>query len=270
MTTILGVKVSPESGEEGVVLGSDTQVTVFKKDGVIDSKKKGIKKIVSGKNWAIAHSGDDNKYLEIFNRILQGRKRYHSSAEIADGLVERAVSEYTASQKKRKTTRRTCEDFFTGPHFHLVNLVNSSTLRKYDMDEEDNEPELNTFLLATCPPKVGLWYIDSHGNMREVSDFGRDLEYLTMGSGSERVDNYIKGLLDDDRFDPSTLTIPDAIDIVTVGLHRAVRDPYTGGPLDLIILASKGVDPCGDNIRAALSNAEKKQIEEIKARYQTS
>jgi 20S proteasome alpha/beta subunit len=138
-----------------------------------------------------------------------------------------------------------------------------------DLETEDDEDfPSHDFLLATCPAKMGLWYIDNHGIMKEVSEYRRALNYLCIGSGAEKTIAYIKGLLDDDSFYPESVTISGAIRIVDAAIKRARRDPATGGPLDYVILTEReGVDYGGERMRRALNAAHDKDIEATCRKY---
>lgn len=267
MTSIIGIKVSSSDGVEGIVLGSDTQLNIEDNEGKFEEKRRAYKKIIHGKTWALAHAGDVDKHLDLFYGVLVGRKRYRSSEEIATKIIYESVSAWEDSYKMRieKREHNSYEDFFEKPHFKLVNLLNSSTLRFAKV--EDDEVSLHSFILATCPPKIGLWYVNGHGILTEVSSYERDIDYLCMGSGGEKCEKYITGLIEDEKFDPEKLTIPSAIDLVNNALHRAELDIYTGGPLDLAVLTNSGVDYYGDEIRQALVNAEREKIESIKSKY---
>ena len=267
MTSIIGIKISPEYGG-GVVLGSDTQLSTEDNEGKFKEKIKNYKKIIYGKNWVLVHAGEIDKELGVFNDILKGKKKNHVSSENSnvEQIINESISNYELKKQRRgKKKFQSYEEFFRKPDFELVNLLNTSTMKNADLDE-DEEIDLHSFLLATCEPEGGLWVIDTYGNLKSVNDFNRELDYLCLGSGSDKITSYVNGLLDDNLIDPYRLKIPEAIDIVRGALLKAERDPYSSGPLDLVVLTDK-VDYYGDRIRKAHTEAEKKEIKSIKEKY---
>lgn len=269
MTSIIGIKL-PE--KNCIVLGSDSQINIESDDGEFEEKVKAYKKIMYGQNWAIAHSGysgddNENKTFERFLGILNGEKKYRSSEEIARRLVEEAIENYEKSVSRTRKSKEEWSDFLAKSHFNLVNLLNTTIMRYAKYKSEDDSIDLTYFLLATCPPKLGLWYVDAHGNLRDVVSFRRDLDYLCLGSGAEKISNYIKNLIDDDKIDSDTITIPETIGVVKGALERAERDPFTGGPKDLIVLDKNGVHYYGDKIKEGLTKAENDIFDEIKQEF---
>jgi ATP-dependent protease HslVU (ClpYQ) peptidase subunit len=268
MTTIIGIKVSNEYAP-GVIIGSDTQLNIEEEE--LEEKRRNFRKIIYGRNWALAHSGDIDRHLGVFYSILLGkRRRYISADEVWDNIIKRAIENYSESKRGGKKERRGFEDLFARPHFNLVNLLNSSSIGgvKWEYEGNDEDVPLHNFLLGSCPPLMGLWYVDTHGNLREVSEFGRDFDYLSIGSGGKHAIEHMKEMGYSDRFDLDNLTLEDAIEIIweTLDLCRD-KDPNSGGPFDLVVLDKNGVHYYGDYIKNELKKAETYIKENIKNKH---
>jgi len=81
MTTILGIKTGSE--EEGIILATDTQINLY--DGETHTGKLISSKIRTGKNYAMAFSGNMDKYLEAFFSYIAGNREFDSLLKLLTG-----------------------------------------------------------------------------------------------------------------------------------------------------------------------------------------
>lgn len=252
MTTIIGIKTN--SGVEGIVLGADTQLSSIENGAL--TQKKTASKIVYGKEWVIGHAGlVDNEVYQFF-QVLSSQKKLVSLENTPNEIILRAVKrhdDYVKDQKIRDI------------HFQEVIMLNAKMMRR-DESELDN---LSKFVLSVYQTTSGLrlFEIDEFGNLKEPKK-DSDIEYTIIGSGEQIAERYIKRLIDEDEAPQFLITIPRAIDIVWKGLKEAQRDPYTNGPIDLVVLTKEGVIPYGKEIRDALISAETQKITTIKKKYE--
>lgn len=252
MTTIIGLKSN--SGIDGIVLASDTQLSYSDKTGKF-SEKKPMYKIVHGKDWAMAFCGIISNELYRFFQILRGQKKYGSSEEMANEIITRAVTNYERWKENPKL-----EDI----HFKEVNSLNTILKRNEAIDLED----LNNFILAINTESKGpvLFEVDEFGNLKEAPK-NKEIEYITIGTGEEIVERYVEETMEKEDVSPFILNIPIAIDLARKSLVKAQRDPYTGSSIDLMILTKPGIETTGKELRNVLTEAEEKFFSELKDRY---
>lgn len=245
MTTIIGIKA--ESGVEGIVLASDTQLNVLAEDE--ESIEKGsTRKIMYGKTWMIGCSGTYSRPFHVFQRMLLGQKR---------GFKEEAVERMISTAIQRYDQKR---PHLEGPHFVEVNSLNTEARR--DGAALD---DLHSFILAVNSPRLDLWEVDEFGNLKDPSKV-QDFDYFVIGSGSEKVKSYIDRLVLREKIQPQSVDIPAAIDICVGGLEAAEEDAYTGG-LDIVVMTKENIAPYGACITEALLSAKKSKLAEIKGKY---
>jgi hypothetical protein len=250
MTTIIGIHTN--AGREGIVFGSDTQLNYEDDDGRL-SEKRVVYKIIDGRDWMMGHAGGiDNNLYKFQNRLTQPKK-YKSSEEEAQEIILGAIQNYERGPRFRE------------PHFLQVNYL-STISRREGMTLED----LHEFILAAkYDSKIGMWHVDEFGSLKQPQK-DNEFEYITIGSGSDRVEKYFDEMVVDEKVDASTIDIPEALELIVRALHKAERDAFTGGAIDLTVLTAEGVDPYGRSIRKAVSDAERNLVGEIKQKYNGS
>lgn len=250
MTTIIGVKTN--FGDEGIVLGSDTQLNIISDPEEKPLTKRQTLKIIYGSTWALANEGrPDIPDIQQFLGILSGKKKHGSSDERANQIIAKSIENFDKGSK------------YDGPHFEEVLHYHMLAARR---GEDLND--MPTYVLAANKPRIGLWWVDAFGNLHESkSEKERRVEYICKGSGEDKVNEYIEGMVYDEKVDLSAIDIPVAIDIVVASLHKAEEDAFTGGPLDVVITTKSFVRPYGKRIREALEKAEEMSIQEIKKEY---
>lgn len=252
MTTIIAVKTNFPLGEEAIVLGSDTQLSIISDPEEKPMTKRRTLKIIYGSTWALANEGrPDIPDIQQFLGILSGKKKLGSSEERARQIIAKAIENYDKGPK------------YENPHFEEVLHYHMLAARKGE-DKDD----IPTYVLAANKPRIGLWWVDGYGNLHESkSEKERRVEYICKGSGEDKVNEYIENLVYDEKVDLSATDIPIAIDIVVATLHKAEEDAYTGGPIDMLVVTKQSVTPFGARIKKALDEAEMHIIRNIKAEY---
>jgi hypothetical protein len=252
MTGILAMKAN--AGEEGIVIASDTQVTLKTEEEMVE--KRPIFKIWLGKTWAMAHSGGFHNGLYRLQGLLAGQKRYDSSEDHVRSMIQRAVT------PNDKGLRRFVE----------IDDINCDIRSKSTIDD------CTEFIFAHTEPNLGLWQVHEFGvlqdykevNAKSEEDNEREFEYLFLGSAEDRIKGYIEDRLADSRnpLDPNNITIPIAVKEARGALDKARRDPYSGGASDIVVLTNRnGVDTWGKEIRRRMEHAEDKIYDEIIRKY---
>ncbi|MDP3698300.1 MAG: hypothetical protein Q8R47_01805 [Nanoarchaeota archaeon] len=242
MTTIIGIKAN--SGIEGIVVAADRQLNHYD-DPPAEKfiRKEQINKITYGRDWIIGDAGGVSNHFSVF---LNSKK-----AKMKE-MIYSAVQRYYQNPRSKKT------------HFPEVNEIN--TLVKRNGAEDDC---LHSMLLAAKVEKrIGLWYVDEFGNLKESAGTKEKKEfYLTLGTGEDYVAKHITALSEKGSIDHDAITIPEAINLATKCLEEAEQDPNTSG-LDLAVLTSKGVDYYGHSIQQTMEKQKKSMINRIKKQYQ--
>ena len=211
MTTILGITAN--SGVEGVVIAADRQINDYEDPPheVKFIKKEQTQKIAYGRDWIIADAGGVSNQFAVFLNLEKNKIKK---------MIYHAVQRFYEHPKSKK------------PHFPEINEINTWA-RRNDVEEDC----LHAMVLAAkVDRKIGLWYVDEFGNLKE----SKKEFYLTLGSGSEYVTKHLTALSEKGSFDQNAITMPGAIDLATICLEVAEQDPNTGG-LDLAVLTQKGV-----------------------------
>lgn len=250
MTTILGIQTN--EGVEGIVLASDKQINFYVDDKLIGRKKHG-KKIIIGSNYALAHAGTIDNFLLGFNRYLITQKK-----EEIKNMILKAVEKYKENPTHTK-------GWGFEPHFYEINSLNTAVMNR--REDENGEIDIHDFILAVNLPELGLYRVDGHGNLKESSK-NRPFKYLSIGSGSDKVYEYISGLVDNDEIDPSHITIPIAIQIVKKSFKKAEEEINTDGIPDYVILTKDSIRTYGDEIRKSMEDAYEKILNEIGLKYE--
>jgi 20S proteasome alpha/beta subunit len=234
MTTIVGIKTN--SGLDSIVLASDLQSS----DEEAETKFRIPRKIYVGDNWAMGDAGGDDKAVRRLYGKLRGNKNYGSNDNIAGEMLERAIKEKL---------------------FYEVRELNTE-LRKKDCSMD----ETHAFVFAVSKPELFLWKIDEFGNLKDPKE-DHDIDYVCVGTGRERVEKYIEGLLDEEKFDRDEINTNAAIHIARGAMKAAEGDVWTGLGYDLVILTKAGVKVWGKKIREVLEKAETDKLEEIAKKY---
>ena len=245
MTTIVGIKTN-YGPEEGIVMGSDTQLSYTDGDG--QAWKGRIQKIIYGQSVMLGHAGVVDRNLYDFQRTFLGQRK-GSSEEITLQLINQAMVNHNKGVRYKQT------------HFPIFNDLNALALR-----EGIPILDLHIFLLAINSPKLNLWEIDEFGNLKKSPRI-REFEYLAIGSGSDNALKYIDQTVMRAKVDASKINIPQAIDLVVTSLHRAAEDLNTGDGIDVVIMTYSKITSYGKRIRNALSKAEKDVIDKIKSEF---
>lgn len=247
MTTIIAIKAN--SGIEGIVLASDTQLSTYDDEGKLTEKGSTHTKIFYGKGWIMGHAGVfDNQYHQ-FRRLMSGRKKGYNEDKVAL-IVRLAIEKYE--------TRPKIEE----PHFIEVNYSNTMAKR-----EDPQCEDLHSYLLAVNTPRVAFWEVDEFGSLNSVADIeSRDFEYHAIGTGAESALKYIDRLVMKEKLDPKDITIPTAIDVIDESFTEAQSDIFTLG-LDLAVITKKGIKVFGKRIEEAVKLSRKQELESIKQEY---
>lgn len=250
MTTIIGIKAS--LGLEGVVFCSDTQLNHYVDEDLTKTEKDKADKIILSKKWMAGYAGAFDKDISHFLRVLSQPKKYGSTDSNSFNIISGAIERYSQGTKYKK------------PHFPEWNLYNSMARRKGTKVDD-----IGVLLMAAYfSGKADMWEIDEFGNLKQPQK-EREIEYLTIGSGSDEVEEYFKELLNDetsDKVDQSLIDIPTAIDLAVGALSRAESDPCTSG-INIAVLTKYGTQEYGDSIKTAVDAARKKEIKLIKRKY---
>ncbi|MEK6926695.1 MAG: hypothetical protein AABW50_05450 [Nanoarchaeota archaeon] len=255
MTAVIGIRTN--KGLESVVIGADTQMSFTKKDSDEIVGKKSVRKIVHGENWIMAFAGNMGDELYKFYKKLGGSKRYGSSEEIVNGMIFNAVKRYGECKKNLSK--------YEGLHFVEVAHLNASLMRREGFEFND----IPEFVLAIYSKESGveLFHVDELGNLNEP--IYEELDYVAIGSGSKKINNYIEELIDKEDGSQFPVDIERSIKIARGSVHAAAeREIYTGG-IDLAVLTEKGVDDYGPQIKEALIKAEDKKFDEIVSMYRS-
>jgi len=252
MTTIMAIKSN--SGIEGIVFGADTQLSLIEKGAF--AQKKSISKIIYRKEWIMGHAGAMDSDVYQFFQLFSSQKKSSQPENNPYEITLRAVKRYDDYKNDQK---------IRDIHFQEVITLNAKLMRKEGRDLED----LNKFVLALNQLEVGprFFEVDEFGNLKEPQKDG-EVEYIVIGSGEKIAEKYIDKIIDEDESPQFLVNISRAIDIVWRGLKEAQRDPYTNGPIDLVVLTKDGVSPYGREIREALMSAENQKITAIKKKYE--
>ena len=200
----------------------------------------------------IGFTGAFDKDRSHFLRVLSQPRRYDSAHRDSFNIILGTIERYNRGTGYKEL------------HFPEWNLYNSMA-RRNGMEVDD----IGTLLiLAYFSGKVDMWEVDEFGNLKQPQK-EKEIEYLTIGSGSSDVEDYFKELLNDetsDKIDRVPIDIPTAIDLAVGALSRAESDPGTSG-MNIAVLTKHGAQEYGDSIKTAVDAARKKEIKYIKRKY---
>ena len=250
MTSILGIKTNV--GEESIVIAADTQMSMYDLDKEITDKRF-IYKIWCGKNWALAHSGEVTKELYKFQGIMSGQKRYGSSEDIVQEIIEKAVTEDKKKQRR----------------FLEIDEMNCEIRTKSSLDN------CVEFILASTSPVFWLWYVHEFGRLLTYEEASknedREFEYIIIGSGSDRIQGYLEDRIADDKkpLDPNSINLKTALEESSKAMMKAKRDGATGGPTQIVVLKKSGLYIHGGReLKQRLDSEERDYWEDIAESYE--
>jgi 20S proteasome alpha/beta subunit len=227
MTAIVGIKSYSNSKE--IILAADSQMTDFEDNRIPVSKVTGFNKIANGKDWAMGFAGIYCPPLRSFFKNLK-------SEASSKNIIENAI------QSK---------------YFEEVNDLNTKIARKYGDDCSAH------FLLASSKPELGIYFVDKMGNVLE-RPVGEDdnLDYLTIGSGSDSARNYLERKIDNKYLDSDGLTHAMALKYAYESIEQE-DDLYTGGPIEIVVVKEDSVNNYGSRLRRAARKAVRTELEDI-------
>ncbi len=242
MSSVLGVRL-----EDCIFIGTDTQETEY--EGNMPIRKKTKSKIWCTSDWALAYVGAASSYLEDFRALLEG----HKSAE-----------EGWNPEKAKEMIKKS----FNGnePIFREVGELNRQMRRNGYKIEDTNE-----FLFAAINP-FKMWYIDECGNVLDYNGLcKRDdktpahLEHILLGSGEDRMREYIKFHIDDEDgiLHASKINIRTAPLAIAKILNHAQEDIATNGPISIIAVTKKGIYDYSKRFKKSAREAEIGEAEDI-------
>ena len=228
MTATVGIMAYADTRNKKIVLASDSQLNEVDEADTILSRTVDFNKIAYGSYWAMSFSGTFNKQISGFFRLIK-----HKSNE---PLVEKAVKE-KSFQEVIELNRKICR---------LSGL--------------DNVAE---FLLATIKPEIGLYFVDSFGNVLEtpVGD-EENSDYIALGSGKKFIKNFLEGSIGNRAIDQEGITPGLAVRLAYDSIDKN-DDPGTGGPIELFMLGEDGIKNYGERLRKAQKKALKDELEAI-------
>jgi 20S proteasome alpha/beta subunit len=244
MSTLIGIKTN--YGIERIVLGSDRQFSDYDEDDKM-VEKGDVQKIFCGKKWAIAYcGGGEIKELRRFFGVLRGDKRYGSSKKNADEILEKAVNEKNFSE--------VCE------------------LNRFVAKKDRSTECTYEFILGSNYPKLGMWQIDSYGNLLLPSE-DNEFEYIAIGSGADEAEKYIKsvvseGKIGEHEFDKDSVTSSVANRIAKRAIQAARSDASTGFGYDIVFISKgRSIEAWGDRIKKKMFQADREIEDEISAHF---
>jgi len=236
MTTLVGIKAN--EGREGVVIASDYQVSEEDGRGYLISKSP-RSKIDAGPFWAMAHAGGDALPVREFYKFLKGNKGNNPN-----------------KKKARSTILSAIDDL----HFPEVVELNTK------LSAKGNEEDAVSFLLAINDPELNLYLVDSYGNIKGPNDES-DFDYICLGSGGEKAENYIKDLLAQEKIDRDEISLKEAIYVARGAIGAAETEAGTGMGFNLVVLVKGEIGEYGKEMRSELRKTEEASLEKIVKHY---
>ena len=231
MTLIMGIKsYSLESDSREIILAGDSMVTYFEENEKIPvSKITGFSKIATGKYWAMGFAGTYTPPLRTFFRNL----------------------------KSEDTSKNTIENAIKKEYFKEVNDFNTRVAKKYGEDCSVH------FLLASSKPDLGIYLVDRMGNiLKEPVEEDFEGDYLFIGSGSEFAKNYFERKLGNRYIDRKEIGHSLAINSAYESVNKN-EDPFTSGPVELIIVKENKVINLGSKQTACQKRDGKKSLDNL-------
>lgn len=230
MTLLIGIRTN--YGTEGIVIASDRQLSESEDNGkgVVESKR-AVRKIFYGPFWAIGACGGDYREIIDFCRTVNVyRSTDTNKQKQAQEIVERAIRDRW---------------------FREVRDLNTLIMKKGSAEIG----ETASFILAVTKPKMAIWKVDEFGNFKDIPE-ENDFEYLSLGSGSDTADGYIKQQLAEERIDRDQITIQSARRIACGALSAANTVGSVGMGYDLAVLTGIEIKDWGSSIRRGLQRAQ--------------
>ena len=251
MTSILGVKAKTALNKDIIVIGADTQVSVYRGNRMI-SKEIKTKKIWTGDWGVIARSGgaEDSEELRDFYDLFKEREKRKPGNSISD-IITRAITPNAEGERV----------------FEEVNQLNRRLIMKKYISPSYE------FVLATINPSPSLWYVDDRGNVLDFDKLSKvydipetRLEHVTIGSGERKLERAIERKMKNKRGGINTLiyTPTELLLFVRESLHSALSvDPNTGGRIDIVAILGNKVFDYGRRIQKRLDDEERDEYENI-------
>ena len=311
MTINLGIKA-----EDGIVLAADSQFVFEEKDGKIETRPGA--KIHTGQNYALAITGDHDKYVEAFLGYLNGRRsledflnflatstrgvavpeefmppNVHSNAvaqrvkDLYEGNAKDLTGIEQALMDSREKSSNSPIDLMMVAWF-MRNLMYEGAidyaiktgyfrefgfLNRCALLRGRNADVNNEIVLAVNKPKLGLYHIDSFGNIFGVKN-SEGVEYVAIGRGAYLAQRYIGNQeYEDDPFvgehkELDRTTLPFAIRLAIGALKKAYRELYTGGHPNIAVITENTIESYGDFLRKNLEKAQLEAFQTIVERYE--
>ena len=92
--------------------------------------------------------------------------------------------------------------------------------------------------------------------------------WTSIGSGSKYALDYMnERVMDPTKTAPPKISFSEGLDATVTALDRASVDIHTGG-LDVVVVASSGIQTFGKDIRDAADEARRKVVADLKAKYE--
>jgi hypothetical protein len=214
MTTLFGLLTN--KGPPAIVLGADTRFTFVREDpdaADSDDEQYGcLHKIVSGPDYAIAITGNNDDFTFRFMKRMSGKPEYGSSPADVERMLRRAL--------KRK-------------YFAEIAAMNRKLAKTEDFDD------VPAFMLAVAQP-LGLYRVDEFGNLHTPDK--EDIRFIAMGSSRKNLNTYVKETQVAGTLSPFALGIPEAVRTIYNGIEYAIKhDKASGGSPDIAVVTENGV-----------------------------
>ncbi|MEK6923317.1 MAG: hypothetical protein AABW84_01320 [Nanoarchaeota archaeon] len=238
MTTLLGIKTN--SGEEAVVLVTDTQVTYGSEEH--NKNRKPFYKMANGDFWALGFIGSQwDESRKFYNQLTTRRFKDFTEKDIEQMIL-------SSIQKKR---------------FIEIDTINAEFMRRYD----EGESGTMEFLLATNKPKVELYFIDAYGNIYTLDDLDYHEPFIVKSATDDTkkaIINYINEKISgDDIGSGDRIDLELALNLAKGAMQKVETDIYSSGPIDITILTKNGIFNYGRQIKKAIEDAENAAFSEI-------
>ena len=215
------------------------------------------------------------------NDLIQRAKEIHGGnatdlSGIEQALVDSRGKPAASPIDKMMVTWFTRNYMYEGPldyavktgYFREFGFLNRCALLRGRHADVNNE-----MLLAVNKPELGLYHVDSFGNIFGVKN-PEGVEYVALGRGAYLAQKYIGSLeYEDDPFvgehrELDRTTLPFAIKLAIGALRRAYRELNTGGHPNIVVLTENAIDPQGDFIKKSLETAQSEAFAAIIKKYE--
>lgn len=254
MTTIIGLEAT--LGEEAIILGADSQISVLDDKNKAESKLQ-RRKIIVGPFYSAAIAGTDTKEGLKLARRLEGIKKYLGEQEKVGDIVRMAFERYKKGDRLRQ--------------FDEINYVNAIAAK-----DKKASPDMSDLIemIVACQNPLGLWHVDIYGTItsftKDRNTFPEDREYpyIVIGSGADEVKKFFDSTLDEEgKYSPVGVDIPTGVELVYQALIKATKDFYTGRPFGIVVIRKDSIDDYVSDMLKSFKTAEENVIMEIKNKY---